>query len=151
MKDATLCYVFQDEQVLLQKKAEGLFGGGKWNAPGGKIKFAESPTRAAIREVREETGLEVDNLKPAGLLNFIEEKGKAFLVHIFVADKFSGEPRESLEGKLKWFPKNQIPYDEMWENDSIWLPKILKNQPFRGNFLFSKGFKKMLKHEVEDL
>ena len=56
MKDATICYLFKDSQVLLQKKAEGKFGAGKWNAPGGKIKMTESPETAIMREIQEETG-----------------------------------------------------------------------------------------------
>jgi len=151
MKNATLCYIFNEGKMLLQKKSEGLFGGGRWNAPGGKLKFAESPEKAAIREVWEETGLKVSDLKNVGLLNFMEEGGKWFSVHVFIAGSFSGEPVNKGEGELKWFPAESIPYKEMWEDDSFWFPLLLEGKKFRGDFLFSKGFKEMLKHKVEEL
>ena len=45
-------------KVLLQKKARGLFGEDRWNAPRGKMLNEESPEKAAVREMLEETGLE---------------------------------------------------------------------------------------------
>lgn len=151
MKDATLCYVIQNGKVLLQKKAPGRFGGGKWNAPGGKIKMFETPEKAAVREMQEETGLAVKNPQNLGMLTFIEEKGKVFSVYVFRSNEFTGTVSANEEGNLQWFPLERIPYDEMWEDDRIWLPRLLKGKPFRGTFLFSKGFKKMIKHEIEDL
>ncbi|MBI4181878.1 MAG: 8-oxo-dGTP diphosphatase [Candidatus Aenigmarchaeota archaeon] len=148
MKDATLCYLFKDGKVLLQKKAEGKFGGGKWNAPGGKIKSMETPVKAAIREVAEETGLKVEKVQPAGVLQFFDEGGHVFLVHVFRSDRFSGEPRPSREGELQWFPATRLPLEEMWEDDRYWLPALLEGKPFRGSFLFTKGFKSLVKHEV---
>lgn len=150
MKDATLCYIFQDGKVLLQKKAAG-FGKGKWNAPGGKIKRLETPEKAAVREVREETGLAVSNLENTGLLQFMDESGRMFSVHIFIAKEFSGELRESREGRLKWFPTGSMPYGEMWEDDKIWLPKLLEGKRFAGQFAFTKKFKKMISHSMEEL
>jgi len=150
MKDATLCYIFDRGRVLLQKKAAGRFGEGKWNAPGGKIRFAETPEKAAVREVREETGLEVTKLKNVGLLNFMEEKGKVFSVHIFVTEYFAGEIQNGREGKLQWFSRESLPYEEMWEDDKIWVPYLLEGKKFRGSFLFTKGFKKMMKHTIEE-
>jgi len=153
MKDATLCYIFDDNRILLQKKAEGRFGGGKWNAPGGKIKTFETPIRAVIREVREETGLKVSNVSQVGILTFLEEDGKDkigkfFTVHVFKAGAYSGEMRNSPEGKLKWFDTDSIPYDGMWEDDTVWFPAVLNDKGFRGDFLFTKGFKKMIDHKM---
>ena len=45
--EAVLCYIRDGGRVLLQHKAEGRFGGGFWNAPGGKIVDGESPEQAA--------------------------------------------------------------------------------------------------------
>ena len=56
MIQATICEIIKDEKILLQYKAEGKFGEGKWNGPGGKIKPEETPLEGVIREVQEETG-----------------------------------------------------------------------------------------------
>jgi 8-oxo-dGTP diphosphatase len=150
MKNAIDCYIFNDGKVLLQKKARG-FGEGKWNPPGGKLKFAESPERAAVREVNEETGLEVKDLKNVGVLNIIDEGGRAFSVYVFITEDFSGVPVNKGEGELKWFDANNIPTDEMWDDVAIWFPHVMKGKKFRGDILYSKGFKKMIKHDVKEL
>lgn len=49
------CLLNDEGQVLLQKRGDS----GLWGFPGGAIELGESPEAAAIREVREETGLEV--------------------------------------------------------------------------------------------
>ncbi|MDA4111019.1 MAG: NUDIX domain-containing protein, partial [Thaumarchaeota archaeon] len=65
---AVICYLKRNEEFLLLLKASGKFGGGFWNAPGGKIKNRETPEDAVRREVLEETGLSVGQLEKAGFL-----------------------------------------------------------------------------------
>ncbi len=149
MQDASLCYIFSNGKVLLQKKSQGKFGEGKWSAPGGKIEKGEPPEKAAVREVGEETGLKVKGLQKIGILNFVEKGGGSFLVHVFVTDKFSGTMKESKEGRLEWFDAGCVPYDEMWEDDILWFPHLLKKEKFTGAFLFAKGFKNLISHNVQ--
>src|SRR2546427_10694568 len=69
---ATLCFILHDSRVLLLKKNPGLFGAGKWNAPGGKVQPHETAEHCAIREVHEETGLEVRKPRKIGTLIFFK-------------------------------------------------------------------------------
>lgn len=147
MRDSTLCYVFDRGKVLLQKKARG-FGEGKWNAPGGKMKNMETPEMTAIREVWEETGLAIQHMDHRGLLMFKDEKGKRFTVHVYVSERFSGTPKDSQEGELKWFDKNSLPFEEMWEDDAKWLPHLFEGKRVEGQFMFTEGFKRMIDHQV---
>ena len=151
MRDTTLCYVFHDGKVLLQKKAAGMFGEGRWNGPGGKIEENESPEKAAIREVREETDLSVSDLQEMGILRFSEDTGDSLLTHVFVTDMFSGEVKHSEEGRLEWFEAGSIPYDEMWEDDIFLFPLLLSRERFIGHFVFTKGFKRLVEHNIERL
>src|SRR2546427_5275488 len=50
---ATLCFIIHNNRVLLLKKNPGLFGAGKWNAPGGKLQPKETAEQCASREVYE--------------------------------------------------------------------------------------------------
>src|SRR5712664_730039 len=49
---ATLCFILHDNKVLLLKKNPGLFGAGKWNAPGGKLQPKETAEHCAMRGLR---------------------------------------------------------------------------------------------------
>ncbi|MEM5812703.1 MAG: NUDIX domain-containing protein, partial [Candidatus Aenigmatarchaeota archaeon] len=110
----TLCCLRKNGKILLQMKTPGLFGGGKWNGPGGKIKQKERPEKAAEREVFEETGLKIRNLKRHGILEFYNNNKKKpdIKVYVFSTSSFSGKIRHSKEGLLRWFPESIIPYEK---------------------------------------
>jgi 8-oxo-dGTP diphosphatase len=153
--EATLCYIFSGSDVLLQKKGDGLFGAGKWNAPGGKVEMGETTEQAAIREVYEETGLIVEHLRFMGNLYFYFESELSLdqVVYVFTTNKFSGSMRPGREGALKWFSIEELPYEEMWEDDRVWLPELLKGNTFTGKFYFTKDYGSLLRHEfkIEEL
>ncbi|MBL8914270.1 MAG: NUDIX domain-containing protein [Archangium sp.] len=64
--------------------------------PGGSIDDGETPEAAAIREVREETSLEVS------VRLLFSEPYHGHLVHVFVATSWTGTPRSTPEGEVKW-------------------------------------------------
>ncbi len=78
--------VFQDEMVLLVKR--GLPPGkGDWSLPGGAVELGESAKEALVREVREETGLEVVPEKLVSLVDIIDRDGAGAVRHHYaVAD-----------------------------------------------------------------
>jgi len=133
-------------------KASGRFGGGFWNAPGGKINEGESSEEAARREVLEETGLTVINLERMGFLEFFFGPGKSkpdWTAEVFVTSDFSGEQRESKEGRLEWFSMQELPMEQMWEDDRYWLPLLVEGVKFDGRFEFTADSKKLIRHEIE--
>jgi 8-oxo-dGTP diphosphatase len=152
--NAVLCYIRDGGRVLLQHKAEGRFGAGFWNAPGGKIVDGESPEQAAVREVREETGLTVRDLCDYGTITFYQDgiEGPDIHVHVFVAGGFEGALQANDEGPLEWIVEDDLPYDEMWEDDRLWVPHVLAGRRIRGSFRFSAGYGRLLSDElrVED-
>ena len=91
----TLCYMMRDNKILLQKKTKELFGGGKWNGPGGKAAENETPTECAKREVLEETGVNVIELEEKGLLTFFNGDELFTTCHVFKVNEFEGEPKQS--------------------------------------------------------
>ena len=147
---ATLCYLGQRNKILLQRKAPGLFGEGRWNAPGGKMLPGELPERAAVREMLEETGLRVSGVRFNGILNFFLGNSKKLdqTVFVFSCKKSSGKIRGSSEGELMWFSVDAIPYREMWQDDRLWLPLLLDGKSFVGDFYFTKGYTEFLSHKI---
>jgi len=143
---ATLCNIIKGKKLLLQMKSKGLFGEGKWVGVGGRLKPGENPEECVKREVFEETGLRILDLKFHGVLNFYfgDKEELDWIVHIFSTTNFEGEPKSGGEGDLKWFDFEEIPYEEMWGDDKYWLPLLFKGQRFRGDFYFDEKGEKLL-------
>ena len=132
----TLVVVFDDTRILLGLKKRG-FGEGRWNGFGGKVEDGESIDEAAYRELTEESGLSAKKLTKRGELVFeFREDKKPLEVHVFSADQWGDEPRESDEMKPQWFDLKTIPFSMMWPDDFYWMPLLLQGKNFRGSFFF---------------
>jgi 8-oxo-dGTP diphosphatase len=132
---ATLLFVVHDGQILLIHKKRGL-GRGKINGPGGRLEPGETAREAAIREVREEVGVDVRTAHGAGRLKFQFTDGLSLDVIVFTAEGCEGTPVETDEAVPLWAPTAAIPYGRMWPDDVHWVPMMLAGQPFLGHFLF---------------
>lgn len=113
------------------------FGAGKWNGFGGHVEKGETIEEAARREIREEAGVEVGDIRKHGIIEF-EWQGKQEIleVHVFRTESFSGEPKETDEMKPQWFPMDEMPYEEMWVDDKYWCPLLFAGKKFTAKFLF---------------
>ena len=132
---ATLVFVIRDGKILLIDKKTG-FGKGKINGPGGKVEKGESPEACAVRECREELGITVSKPRYCGQHRFQFVDGYSLLVWVYSSDTFEGIPVETIEAKPLWFPLEEIPYEQMWEDDRLWLPMLLRGEQFQGRWLF---------------
>ena len=84
-----------------------------WSLPKGHIEAGESPEQAAIREVREETGIESEIQKSLGVIDFWFMAGGKRIhktVHHFVFKEKGGRisPQVSEVDDVRWFPLNEI-------------------------------------------
>lgn len=147
-KVMTLCIIRDGERVLLGLKKVRL-GAGKWNGFGGKVEDGEDIKAAATREVLEESGVTVSNLKKVGICEFFSPV-RPFVVemHIFSSSDFSGTPTESDEMKPEWFDIEQLPKSDMWQSDLFWWPYFLDDKPFVGHFVFDEA-DKVVEHDIE--
>ena len=143
---SVICFIFRDREILLIHKKRGL-GGGKINAPGGKIEPGESPREAAIRETQEEVGLTPLEPRPLGELFFQFTDGLSIHCIAFRAEGCKGTPVETDEAVPLWTPLDAIPYHSMWADDIEWLPFLIAGRAFRGYFLFEGDT--MLQHRIE--
>ena len=80
MKLTTLCYIENDKNeylMLHRTKKEHDYNKDKWIGIGGKFENGESPEDCAVREVKEETGLEIapEDLEYCGIVTFVDMTG----------------------------------------------------------------------------
>lgn len=133
--EATLCFVIDGDRVLLIEKRRGL-GEGLLNAPGGKVEAGERPQEAAVRETREEVGIEVLAPNHAGHLTFTLNGTVHTECHVFRTRSYEGTPRPTPEADPVWVDVESVPYDRMWDDDRYWLPPVLEGETVRGTFHF---------------
>ena len=152
LRQATLCFLIKEDQILLAMKKRG-FAEGKWNGSGGKPKPEDKSIEAtAKREMWEETTVSPKKLKKVAILNFYfsEKIDWNQQVIVFITNEWDGIPTETEEMAPKWFKINKIPYEKMWDDDILWLPKVLDGKIVEGNFLFDEN-QKMLEHQVIEI
>ena len=102
-----MCLIYDENRILVQeKKGTGLEGGLLF--PGGHVEPGESLTNSVIREMKEETGLDLYNPQPCGYKDWILDDGTRYIVLLYKTDKFSGEIKSSEEGRVFWLERKDI-------------------------------------------
>ncbi|MBL8023468.1 MAG: 8-oxo-dGTP diphosphatase [Elusimicrobia bacterium] len=139
IKLATLCYVKRAGKTLMMHrvKRSNDIHFGKWNGLGGKLFPGETPEECVIREVREESGLELRSPELKGFLTFPGFDGEDdWYVFVFVARKFSGVIGPCPEGDLSWIPDRKLASLPLWEGDRIFMKWLNGRKFFSGKFVY---------------
>ena len=129
--DTTMIYLKKDDCYLLlyRNKKKHDINHNKWIGVGGHVEPNETIDECAIREVKEETGLDVHSLSCSGEVLFVDENLK-MMMYIYEITDFSGDLIECNEGELKWIPIKDIYNYPMWEGDKAFLPKLINHEPY---------------------
>ena len=128
----TLCYIEQDGKYLMlhRVKKENDVNKDKWVGIGGHFEENESPEECLLREVREETGLQLISYRFRGIVTFISDRWDTEYMHLFTADRYSGIIAECDEGELCWVEKSKV-YDlPIWEGDKIFFHLLEEREDF---------------------
>ena len=126
MDKTVLIYLKKDNKylMLLRNKKENDLNEGKWIGIGGHIEQNETTEEALIREVKEETNLDLISYKSRGYIHFINDEYEE-IMYLFTSDNFEGNLIECNEGTLKWIDEKDILNLNLWEGDRIFLPTLL--------------------------
>lgn len=120
--------IHKDGKLILLKRLN-VHGAGTWSTPGGHLDFGESPVECAIRETKEETGIDITNVRFLGITNdLFETEGLHYITLWMAGDYLSGELGINAPGEMSevgWFSIKELP-------ENLFLP--LKN------LLLGKGF-----------
>jgi 8-oxo-dGTP diphosphatase len=104
--------IVKDNKVLMGERKNS-HGNGSWAFPGGHLEFGESWEECARREVKEETGLNIANIRFGSVTNdlFVKEN-KHYITIFMIADYIEGEPQVLEPHKCsgwQWFEWNEMP------------------------------------------
>ena len=132
MKNTTLCYIERDGQYLMlhRVKKENDENRDKWIGIGGKFEDRESPEDCLVREVREETGLELTEYRYCAIVTFVSDRWPTEYMHLFHATGFCGDIKDCDEGELAWIDKHELFRLQQWQGDKIFLRLMDENRPF---------------------
>ena len=145
---ATLGYVLSPDgrQVLMihRNARPGDLHLGKYNGLGGKIEPDEDVVACMRREIREEAGIECEQMQLRGTISWpgFGKHGEDWLGFVFVITRFSGTPHaDNPEGTLEWVPVDKIMDLPLWDGDRQFLPLVFDADPraFHGVMPYRDG------------
>ena len=139
-----LCFVTDGEDVLLIKGApDKKLWAGKYNGLGGHVERGESPHAAARREIQEEAGLAVTDMRLVGVVAIDLDGSPGIGLYVYRARAASRQVTESAEGALAWVPRGQVAALDTVED----LPRLLElvfgrpagAAPFGAHYWYDQG------------
>ena len=126
-----LCYIKHNDDYLFlfRNKKEHDINEGKWIGVGGHLEKGETKEQALIREIKEETGLDIISFTYRGELLFINDDFEE-IMYLYTSSDFKGELKECDEGELHWVDKDKIMDLNLWEGDREFLPLLINSDKF---------------------
>ncbi len=141
--NTTILIIQKGNKILLGQKKRG-FAKGVFIGIGGKQNPNETIDETMIRETQEEIGVTPTQFQRVGIIYFdTYYKGEHvnLVLNIYKANDFDGEPVESDEILPIWFDKDNIPYDNMLEDDIHWMEIVLSGKMVTGKVVFDENLK----------
>jgi 8-oxo-dGTP diphosphatase len=126
-----LCFITHgDELLLLRGGPHKRAWAGRYNGVGGHLEPGEDVRSALLREVKEETGLDVEDVRLRGVVHVdLDEPTVGVLFFVFTAAAADKQVMPSNEGSLEWFDAGALPFTEMVEDLPVLLPAVLAMGP----------------------
>ena len=136
-----MCMILDNaKRVLVQDIVHSRWAGITF--PGGHVDDGESIYESAIREVKEETGLSISNLKQVGIIHmFNTESQERRIIFLYKTSSFEGEMKtETDEGKVFWAPINELENLKLAMNVREYLKVFMNNDISEAYIESNKGF-----------
>ena len=106
--------------------------------PGGHVEHGESFTGSVIREVREETGLTVEDPVLCGVKQFQTDSDARYVVFFYKATRYSGELRSSDEGAVWWVPRREL-HNQKLSIDMMEMVRVMESENLSEFYYYTEG------------
>ena len=132
MKKTTLIYLEKDDKYLMlhRNKKVNDINKDKWIGVGGHVEENETIDQCVIREVKEETNLDLISYKLHGEVLFVLN-GYEELMYVYTSKEFEGVLKECNEGTLEWINKKEVTNLPIWEGDKFIFELMNKDEYFK--------------------
>ena len=102
-----MCMIYDESgNILVEERCKNDWRGIAF--PGGHVEAHEAFTDSIVREVKEETGLDIENPLLCGVKQFYTDTGERYVVFLYKTNRFSGELSSSDEGRVFWIKREEL-------------------------------------------
>ena len=136
IRKAVRCYLIKNNKIVVIKYKKGNRKEGYYDIPGGKIEEGESPKQTVIREMKEETGINIKNLKYKGIMT-IEYPDRKFIFDTFISNEYEGEPQAFEESTAEWIETKELLQKEKILSNIMILDRFFIKGLIDDNYNFS--------------
>ena len=103
---SNMCMVYKGDMILVINRTKSDWPG--LSFPGGHLEENETLEESVVREMKEETGLEIKNPKLCAIKEWDWGNGVRYLGLLYKTNDFKGELKSSNEGEVFWINKKDI-------------------------------------------
>jgi 8-oxo-dGTP diphosphatase len=119
-----LVLLIRQSRILLSQRSGEVYMAGSWCLPGGHVEAGEDVVSAAVREVKEETGISLERTRLCcvSVTHHRPPHGDARVGFGFVADDWTGDPANQEPdrcARLDWFDPRRLPTPTMPYTEEI--------------------------------
>ena len=141
-----MCMVYDGNKVLVQNRLDKNWKGLAF--PGGHVEKHESFTDAVIREVKEETGLNISAPELCGIKQWPDSESVRYIVLFYKTDKFEGELKSSDEGEVFWMDLDDFKKTEL-APDMIDMLEVFLNDDKSEFYYYQNKINGEWKYEIK--
>lgn len=132
-----MCMIYHGDHILVQERVNPDWPGITF--PGGHVEPGESFVASVIREVKEETGLDISNVQLCGIKQWTHvTQSYRYIVFLFKTNTYSGELKSSDEGKVFWIDKKDL-FNYQLANDFDRMFEVFDNDDLVENYYWAEN------------
>lgn len=137
-----MCMICDGDRILVEDRRDPGWPGITF--PGGHVEPGESFVTSVIREVKEETGLDIADVQLCGVKHFTRADGAyRYIVLFFKTGTYSGTLRSSGEGEVFWIPRSELGHYTLAEGFADMLAVFEDDRLSENFYWFENGEWKM--------